>query len=360
MPKLFEIELDDWLFLGIALGGAVGVGLLVHWITFAILGRMARLTEVELFSGVVDRTKRPAALFFPVAIALSVLSTLGLSGEPAQVAFRALTVLTTACLGWLSLGVVNALFDSAARRYSIDHDDNLAAREMQTRLTVFRRITFFIVVVVTLAAMMMTIPAIRHLGISLFASAGAAGLIVGLAARPTLSNLIAGIQIALSQPIRVDDVVIVEGEWGRIEEITTTFVVVKIWDERRLVLPLSYFIEKPFQNWTRKTADLLGTVFLYVDYTVPVDEIRAELNRVVKGSDLWDEKVSLVQVTNTTERSVEIRALVSARNSSDAWDLRCLVREKLVAFVQTNYPEALPRLRAELDAPTGGSEKDAA
>ena len=360
MPKLFEIDLNELIFLGLAVGGAIGVGLAVHWATFAVLGRMARLTEVALFGDLVARTRRPAALFFPLMLALAILPVLDLAGESAQVALSALTICMAGCIGWLSLGVVNALFDSAAKRYSIDHDDNLAAREMQTRLTVFRRITFFVVVVVTLAAMMMMIPAIRHLGISLFASAGAAGLIVGLAARPTLSNLIAGIQIALSQPIRVDDVVIVEGEWGRIEEITTTFVVVKIWDERRLVLPLSYFIEKPFQNWTRKTADLLGTVFLYVDYSVPVDEIRAELDRLVKKSDLWDGKVSLVQVTGTTERTVEIRALVSARNSGDAWDLRCLVREKLVAFVRTNYPAALPRLRAELDRPQGGAEKDAA
>jgi small-conductance mechanosensitive channel len=169
-----------------------------------------------------------------------------------------------------------------------------------------------------------------------------------MAAQRTIGTFIAGVQIALTQPIRIDDVVIVEGEWGRVEEITLTYVVVKIWDLRRLVLPITYFIEKPFQNWTRVTADLLGTVYLYVDYTVPFEEVRKELKRLVEESELWDKKVCVLQVTNATEHAVELRALVSASDASKAWTLRCHVREKLVEFVQKNYPEALPRVRAEL------------
>jgi small-conductance mechanosensitive channel len=172
--------------------------------------------------------------------------------------------------------------------------------------------------------------------------------VIGFAAQKTLGNLLAGIQIAITQPIRIDDVVVVEGEWGRIEEITLTYVVVRIWDLRRLVLPIGYFLEKPFQNWTRVSADVLGTVYLVVDYTVPVDEIRAQLERIVRESNLWDRKVCGVQVTDASERGIEVRALVSAADSSKAWDLRCEVREKLIAFLQQNYPGSLPRVRAEI------------
>ncbi len=359
MPQILDNHLADWVVMAAIVAGAVGLAVVAHWLFFAAAGRGARAARADILGRLLLKTKGPTALLFPVAAAMAALPALGLNEIAGIFVHRTLTIVLIGCIGWLAVGLIAALFDSAMERYRIDHADNLAERQMRTRLAVFRRIAFFVVIFVTLAVMMMTIPAMRNLGVSLFASAGAAGLIVGLAARPTLSNLIAGIQIALSQPIRVDDVVIVEGEWGRIEEITTTFVVVRIWDERRLVMPLSYFIEKPFQNWTRQTADMLGTVFLYVDYSVPVDAIRAELDRLVKDSKLWDGKVSLVQVTNATERAVEIRALVSARNSSDAWDLRCLVREKLVAFVQVNYPEALPRLRAELNRPADDAKEAA-
>jgi hypothetical protein len=195
----------------------------------------------------------------------------------------------------------------------------------------------------------MTFPSIRHVGESLFASAGLAALAAGLAAKSTLSSLVAGVQIALTQPIRLDDVVIVEGEWGWVEEITTTYVIVRIWDLRRLVLPLSYFIEKPFQNWTRQTADILGTVFLYTDYTVPVEEVRQEVHRILEASGMWDGKVWNLQVTDAKDHVIELRALMSAPNGGKAWDLRCHVREKLIEFMQRKYPQSLPRVRAELD-----------
>ena len=195
----------------------------------------------------------------------------------------------------------------------------------------------------------MKFPSIQHLGVSLLASAGLAGLVVGIAARPTLSNLMAGIQLALTQPIRIDDVVIVEGEWGRIEEIGTTYVVVEIWDLRRLIVPLSYFIEHPFQNWTRTTSDLLGTVFVHADYRVSVDEVRGELHRILQASGMWDGKVWNLQVTDATNRSLELRAMMSAPNASTAWDLRCHVRERLIAYLQQNHADSLPRERTEVD-----------
>jgi len=196
--------------------------------------------------------------------------------------------------------------------------------------------------------MLMTFEKVRQLGTSILASAGVIGIIVGVAAQRTIATFLAGIQIAVTQPIRIDDVVIVENEWGRIEEITLTYVVVRIWDLRRLVLPITYFIEKPFQNWTRVTADILGTVFIYVDYTVPIQAVREELHRILQNSKLWDKKVWGLQVTNTTEHTVELRALMSAPDASSAWDLRCEVRERLVEFIQKNYPDGLPKVRAEI------------
>jgi small-conductance mechanosensitive channel len=201
------------------------------------------------------------------------------------------------------------------------------------------------VVVVAIAVMLMTFPRVRELGTSLLASAGIAGLVVGLAARPLLENIIAGLQIALTEPIRLDDVVIVQGEWGRIEEITATYVVVRIWDERRLVVPLSWFLTNPFQNWTRDSAQLLGTAFLLLDYRAPIDEIRAELQRLCAASTNWDKRVCKVQVTDTKDRTIEVRLLVSAADSSKQWDLRCEIREGILTFLQKNYPEALPTTR---------------
>ena len=206
-------------------------------------------------------------------------------------------------------------------------------------------------VVVALAFMLMMFPAVRHVGISILASAGVMGIIAGLAAQRSIANILVGIQIAVTQPFRVEDVVVVEGEWGWIEEITATYVVVRIWDLRRLVLPIIYFTEKPFQNWTRTSADLLGTVFLYVDYTVPVEAIRQELHRVLQDSSFWDGKAWGLQVTDTSERTVTIRALMSAADSPTAWNLRCEVREKLIVYLQEHYPAALPKIRGELTPP---------
>ena len=230
--------------------------------------------------------------------------------------------------------MIDVLQAVLADPYSMEMADNLAARRVYTQVQVLRRIATVMIIVVAIAVMLMTFPSIRHLGESLFASAGLAAVVAGLAARTMLTNLLAGVQIALTQPIRIEDVVIVEGEWGWVEEIATTFVVVRIWDLRRLVVPISYFIEKPFQNWTRRSADLMGTVFLYTDYSVPVEEIREELHRVLLASKLWDGKVWGLQVTNSTDHALELRALMSAASGPTAWDLRCFVREKLVEFLQ--------------------------
>jgi small-conductance mechanosensitive channel len=203
--------------------------------------------------------------------------------------------------------------------------------------------------------MLMVFDSVRQFGASILASAGIAGIVVGFAAQKSIATLLAGFQIALTQPIRVDDVVIVENEWGRIEDITLTYVVVRIWDLRRLVVPITYFIEQPFQNWTRSSADILGTVFLHVDYSMPLDALRAELTRILTASPYWDGKVNVLQVTEAREQTLQIRALASAADASLAWDLRCEIRERLVSFVQRNYPESLPRLRFDAAPSAPGS-----
>ncbi len=235
------------------------------------------------------------------------------------------------------------------RKFDIQDKDNLQARKVFTQFRVLENIVIFLIVLVGVSLVLMSFEGIRKIGVSLIASAGVAGIIIGFAAQRAIGTILAGIQIALSQPIRLDDVVIVENEWGRIEEINLTYVVVAIWDKRRLVLPTTYFIEKPFQNWTRTDADILGTVFIYADYTLPVDAVRKELDRILEGNPLWDGKVKVVQVTDATERTVELRALVSAADSPSAWDLRVYVRERLLAFLQEKYPHCLPRARVSLD-----------
>ena len=232
-------------------------------------------------------------------------------------------------------------------RFRLDVEDNLLARKHVTQVRVLERMMDVVIVLITVGFALMTFDAVRQFGITLFASAGVAGIIAGLAARPVLSNFLAGVQIAVAQPIRIDDAVIVENESGNIEEITFSYVVVRLWDLRRMVVPLSYFIEKPFQNWTRTGGELIGSVFLYVDHTAPVDAIRNKLTEIVTQSKLWNGKVVSLQVSDCKETTIELRALVSANNASAAWDLRCEVREKLIEFLQREYPSALPRRRYE-------------
>jgi small-conductance mechanosensitive channel len=213
---------------------------------------------------------------------------------------------------------------------------------------VLTRVLGTIVVVVGIALALLTFPGVQKIGASLLASAGIAGLVLGIAAKSILGNLLAGLQLAFSQPISIDDVVIVEGEFGKIEEIGRTHVVVALWDQRRLIVPLTHFIEKPFQNWTRVTSDILGTVFLWVDYGMPVDPLRAELRRICEAAPEWDRRLCLIQVTETSEGAMQLRALVSAADASRNWDLRCIVREKLIDFIHREYPEHLPRVRSEV------------
>jgi small-conductance mechanosensitive channel len=261
------------------------------------------------------------------------------------------TVLFILSAGWLLSTIVDGLMKRRLRKLRLDVEDNLHARKMATQLDVIRRIWTAMAGTITLAAALTVIPGVRQIGVSLFASAGIAGIAIGIAARPMLSNLIAGLQIAFTQPIRINDVVVVEEEWGTIEAITLFYVIIKLWDWRRLVVPLSYFIETPFENWTREGARIIGPVYWSLDYRVPLEAMREKLSEICAATDLWDRDVMSLQVTESKGDALTVRALASASDSGRAWDLRCLIREEMISWLQKEYPEALPssRMIAQLD-----------
>ena len=260
-------------------------------------------------------------------------------------------LLFIAAVTWLASSAIRGLADGVIAQHPVDVEDNMQARRIHTQARVLARSAIVVVLLAGMAMALMTFPGARQVGASLLASAGVLGIIGGLAARPVFSNLIAGLQLALAQPIRLDDVLIVQGEWGRVEEIKGTYVVLRIWDERRLIIPLQWFIENPFQNWTRSSAQILGTVFLNVDYSLPLDALRAEAKRIVEQTPEWDGRVFVVQVTDATERTMQVRVLVSAADSGRAFDLRCKVREGLISWIAREHPECLPKLRHETEAP---------
>jgi small-conductance mechanosensitive channel len=329
-----------------------------------LLNRVARTLEGVLrsFSSRTDAgwddellpfAGRALRIILPMIAIILGTPALEVSPDAQGVIQNAVSLLLVGAVGYILIQFVNAMARVLLGRYRLDVADNRRARSVYTQITVLRKMAIAVIALFAIASMLMVFQPVRQLGTAMLASAGVAGIVIGFAAQKSLATLLAGFQIALTQPIRIDDVVIVEGEWGRIEEITLTYVVVRIWDLRRLIVPITYFIEQPFQNWTRVSADILGTVFLYVDYNVPVEAVRKELTRLLEASPLWDRKVNVLQVTDSKEGSVELRALASASDAGRAFDLRCELREKLVAFIQQNYPESLPRLRASLSQQSG-------
>lgn len=264
-----------------------------------------------------------------------------------QFVMSAFRIAFVATCGWFLIRGVYLLEKVFTKHFNLDSSDNLRARKIQTQFLVFKRLLIILVFIVAFCFVLMGFENFRRIGSALLASVGIAGVIIGLAAQKTVGTLFAGIHLAISQPIRMDDVLIVEGEWGRVEEITFTYVVLKIWDSRRLILPTTYFLEKPFQNWTRTSADLLAYVYIYADYTLSIDQMRKVLTDILEQSEWWDHRVNVLQVVDCTEKTMQLRALMSASNSSDAWELRCEVREQLLVWMQNNVPEALPRFRIE-------------
>jgi small-conductance mechanosensitive channel len=351
-------QAQDWTTAAYLVGVPVLLGLIGHFGVFKVLRKIAQSSGSPIDDSLVKHCYRPLQWTIVVFVIRLVLPTALAEETQANMPQgrldglrhiltinHVLSLLLIATVSWLLIKAVYVLEDYVISRFEVGVKDNLRARKIHTQLRVLKRIVIILVGIIAMSTMLMTFPKVRQLGTTILASAGIIGIVVGLAAQRTIGTFIAGLQIAFTQPIRVDDVVIVENEWGRIEEITLTYVVVKIWDLRRLIVPITYFIEKPFQNWTRVTADILGTVYIYVDHTVGFDAVREELHRILKESKLWDGKVCVLQVTNTTERTVELRALMSAADASTAWSLRCEVREKLIDFIRGKYPQALPKLR---------------
>jgi small-conductance mechanosensitive channel len=338
---------EPWLLPAVSATLALAAALVGARIGLAVLRRIA--LRRPLAAPFVSAAATPGTALIAL-VALSSVLQAAPNSLPGIAPVRHLATLALIAAGtWLGMRLSAAIASAVALRFPADAADNLEARRIQTQTRVLTRTLASLIAVIGVSFALLTFPDVRTLGAGLLASAGVVGLAVGIAAKPILGNLLAGLQIAFTQPIRLDDVVIVEGEWGRIEEIGHAFVVVALWDQRRLIVPLQHFIERPFQNWTLSSSQILGTVFLWVDYGAPLDALRAELRRVCEASPDWDRRVCLIQVTDAGERAMQLRVLVSAANASRAWELRCAVREALIGFLRENYPEFLPRLRAEID-----------
>jgi small-conductance mechanosensitive channel len=342
--------MPDWLIGLVLVILAIACALIVHGLVRALLKR-AIGPRRSIAIQILEATSGPTRLALCLAAVAFVTPAAPLGDELRNDITHIFAVATIALIGWILIRAVDLISAQYLLRYHDSISENLLARKHVTQVRVFKRVIDTLVIIIAVSTALMTFDSVRQYGVSLFASAGAAGLVVGFAARPLLSNLIAGIQIAITQPIRIEDAVIIENEWGWVEDIASTYVVIRLWDWRRMVVPLSYFIERPFQNWTRDAASLIGSVILHVDYAADVARIRTHLEEAVRKTKRWDGAVVNLQVVDTDQRTIQLRALVSARNAPESWDLRCEVREMLLAFMRREMPEALPRQRADLSPP---------
>jgi small-conductance mechanosensitive channel len=312
---------------------------------------MATKTDMRpfsLFDIIIRRLGMRILVFVVLLIINFYVPLLPLSAKSFYVLNKIVDILLTISFAGILIALVKVGQDFIYHYYDLNKPDNLKERKIRTQLVFLRKIIVGLIVVVTICVILLSFDNLRKLGTGLLTGVGVGGIIIGFAAQKSLANLLAGFQIAFTQPLRIDDALVVEGEFGRVEEITLTYVVLHLWDQRRLILPINYFIEKPFQNWTRTTAEMMGTVILYLDYSVPLEALRAEFKRLLDVSPLWDKRVSAVQVTGATERDIEVRMLMSAANSGDVFDLRCYIRENIIQFIRENYPDSLPKTRMEL------------
>ena len=336
----------------------LGVFAVLFWLFFrfthvleAHLAALTARTGSKLDDLFVPLAGKSLRVIVPVVGIIFALPILHLPAEYAGMLAKGTSILLIVAVALILFQAVNLGEKAVLTKYDINVADNLQARKVYTQVHVISKVLYVIIGLFTVASVLMLFQEVRQFGTSILASAGVVGIIIGFAAQKTISNLFAGFQIAMTQPIRLDDVVIVEGEWGRVEEITLTYVIIHIWDDRRLVVPLGYFIEKPFQNWTRASAQLLGSVFVWVDYTMPLDELRQALKEIIEPNPLWDKRFWNLQVTDATEKTMQIRVLATAADSSKSWDLRCDIREKFIAYIQKHHPQSLPKVRADLNEP---------
>lgn len=351
-PDLLEISdhMPSYAWNALTAAAAIAIGLVVKLIITRILKyyeKKANYQNYSFFRSFMIHLGVPFTYFIPLFllnIALPLMRMNKLWYDPLN---RIVDILLVLAFANILINCVKVAEDYVYHVYDLNKADNLKERKVRTQLSFIRKLFVAIIIFVTIAIILLSFESMRKIGTGLLTGVGIGGIIIGFAAQTSLGNLLAGFQIAFTQPIRIDDVLIAENEWGRVEDITLTYVVMRLWDQRRLILPINYFITKPFQNWTRISADLIGTVFIYMDYSIPLDPIREEFVRLLGLTRLWDKKVQVVQVTDAKEHTIEVRFLVSSGNSSDAFDLRCYIRENIITFIQKNYPESLPRLRAE-------------
>lgn len=334
------------LIVGIA---AILIGLFIKYLLAGILRFYYRRSDFYVINSISRRLSTAAYFFIPLFALNFSVPFMRLSKTSLAYFDKWVEVALIIAFSGILIGLIKIAEDIIYHQYDYSKQDNLKARKVRTQLQFLRKFVTMTIILLTIAAVLLSFENMRKIGAGLLTGVGVGGIIIGFAAQKSLGNLLAGFQIAFTQPIRIDDVLVVEGEWGKVEEITLTYVVLNIWDQRRLILPINYFIEKPFQNWTRTSSDLIGTAFLYVDYSLPIEPLRVELRRLLQLNKLWDGRVSALQVTDIKQDCVEIRVLASASNSGDAFDLRCYIREMLVTYIQQNYPQSLPRTRAEVD-----------
>jgi small-conductance mechanosensitive channel len=357
MPDFFSQfdRLPDIIWDLILMGVAIAIGLIVKFLLSLFVRRnpSADKPHFSIARSVLARLGKPFSYLLPLLTLNFLLPLMRIKPRFYPVLDKTVGILLTLAFAYVLIGIVKIFEDYAYHTFDITKADNLKERKIRTQLQYIRRLAIGLIIILAACIILLSFNNLRKLGASLLAGVGVGGVIIGFAAQKSLGNLLAGFQIAFTQPIRIDDVLVVESEWGRVEEITLTYVVLNIWDQRRLILPINYFIEKPFQNWTRNTADILGTIFLYLDYTIPLEPLRKEFTRLLEINPLWDKRVKVMQITNTSEKTIEVRGLMSASSSGNAFDLRCDIREGLIKFVQENFPDSLPHDRAIVEIPSG-------
>ncbi|MGN6517350.1 MAG: mechanosensitive ion channel family protein [Rhizomicrobium sp.] len=342
------LYVPNWLIAIAILAAAAAIALLLFQVLRALSRRFLHPQRHPILHQLVRRAAPLLrfALIFLAAVLVAPALPLGLNAN--ETLHRALIAAFIILVGWIAILASNIAADRYMRNFRVDTEDNLLARKAVTQMRVLKRTAAVVIGALTLGFALMSFDAVRQFGVSIFASAGVAGIAIGLAAKPLLGNLIAGVQLAITQPIRLDDVIIVNGEFGWVEEFTSTYVVIRLWDWRRMIVPLGWFLENPFQNWTRTSATLIGSVYFHLDHRTPIPAMRTKVEEIVRASTLWDGKVVNLQVSETTEQTIEVRVLATARDASKVWDLRCEIREKTLAFLQAEYPQSLPRRRNEV------------
>lgn len=350
MPHQFLSQFEhfpDFVWDVLLAGAAVVIGFIIKFMLSLLLRKKPTRSGFSVTRSILARMGKPFSWFLPLLTLNFLVPLMKMRADVYPALNKTVEILLTIAFANVLIGVVKVFEDYVYHKFDIGKADNLKERKIRTQLQFVRRLAVTLILILTVCVILLSFNNLRKIGTGLLTGVGVGGIIIGFAAQKSLSNFLAGFQIAFTQPLRIDDVLVVEGEWGRVEEITLTYVVVRLWDLRRLILPINYFIEKPFQNWTRNNAEILGTVYLYLDFTADLDALRGELERLLDSDPLWDRRVKALQVTNTSEKTMEVRALMSARDSGSAFDLRCNVREGLIRYLQQKDPKSFPRVRLE-------------